>query len=374
MLRYTTAGESHGRAILAILEGMPSGLKFDKGKIDSDLKRRQAGYGRGKRMDIERDRVEILSGIRKKTTLGSPIALSIENKDYKIEELPAVVCPRPGHADLAGALKYNTKDMRNILERASARETAGRVAVGAICKMLLDEFGIEVISYVIGIGKVRIETGGLFYGRLKSWLEKSVLRCIDKDAERKMIEEIEEAKFKGDTLGGVFEVVISGVPPGLGSFMQYDLRLDGRLAQAIMAIQSVKVVEIGEGLRMAKSFGSQVHDAIYFEKRKGFYRKTNNAGGVEGGITNGEPIIIRGFMKPISTLMSPLNSVNILTKKPEKAATERSDVCVVPAGGVVAEAVSAFEIARAMREKFGGDTLSDMKCSYECYKKQLKNY
>jgi len=374
MLRYTTAGESHGKGIVAILEGIPSGLKLVKEKIDLDLKRRQWGYGRGKRMEIEADKVEILSGIRKGVTLGSPIALLVQNKDYKIEELLSVVCPRPGHADLAGALKYNTKDIRNILERASARETVGRVAVGAVCKMLLAEFGIEVVSHVIGIGKVRIETQGLFYSRIKSWTEKSVLRCINKGAERKMIEEIEEARIKGDTLGGVFEIAILGVPPGLGSFMQSDLRLDGRLAQAIMSIQSVKAVEIGGGLVAAKSFGSAVHDAIYFDKKKGFYRKTNNAGGLEGGITDGEPVIIRGFMKPISTLMSPLNSVNVITKKPDKAATERSDVCVVPAAGVVGEAVSAFEIAKALREKFGGDSLAEIKCSYECYKRQLKDF
>jgi chorismate synthase len=374
MLRYTTAGESHGKGIIAVLEGIPSGLKLVKEKIDLDLKRRQLGYGRGKRMEIEADKVEILSGIRKEITLGSPIALLVQNKDYKIEELSSVVCPRPGHADLAGALKYNTKDIRNILERASARETVGRVAAGAVCKMLLAEFGIEVISHVIGIGKVKIETEGIFYGRIKSWAEKSLLRCIDKGAEKKMIVEIEEAREQGDTLGGIFEVVILDVPPGLGNFMQYDLRLDGRLAQAIMAIQSVKAVEIGSGLTSARSLGSAVHDAIYFDKKKGFYRKTNRAGGLEGGVTSGEPIVIRGFMKPISTLMSPLNSVNVVTKKSEKAATERSDVCVVPAGGVVGEAISAFEIARALGEKFGGDTLAEMKCSYECYKRQLKNY
>ncbi|MCX5657595.1 MAG: chorismate synthase, partial [Candidatus Omnitrophica bacterium] len=336
MLKYTTAGESHGKALLAILEGMPAGIKIDKGKIDLDLKRRQGGYGRGKRMDIERDRVEILSGVRKDITLGSPIALSIENKDYKIEGLPSVSCPRPGHADLAGALKYNTKDIRNILERASARETAGRVAAGAICKMLLGEFGIEIISHVIGIGKIKVETNGLYYSRIKPLAEKSELRCVDKSAEKKMIDEIDEAGEKGDTLGGVFEIAILGVPVGLGSFMQPDLRLDGRLARALMSIQSVKAVEIGNGLAASKSFGSDVHDAIYFDKnKKCFYRKTNNAGGIEGGLTNGESIIIRAFMKPISTLMSPMASVNVVTKKSEKAATERSDICVVPAAGVV---------------------------------------
>ncbi len=381
MLKYTTAGESHGKAILAILEGMPAGLKIDKGKIDLDLKRRQGGYGRGKRMDIERDRVEILSGIRKDVTLGSPIALSIENKDYKIEELSSVTCPRPGHADLAGALKYDTKDMRNILERASARETVGRVVAGAICKILLDEFGIEIVSHVIGIGKIKVETNGLYYSKIKPLAEKSELRCVDKAAERKMIDEIDEAGEKGDTLGGVFEIAILGVPVGLGSFMQADLRLDGRLAQGLMSIQSVKAVEIGNGLAAAKSFGSDVHDAIYFDKKKslpagrqGFYRKTNNAGGIEGGLTNGEPIILRAFVKPISTLMTPMASVNVITKKQEKAATERSDICVVPAAGVVGEAVAAFEIARVIREKFAGDTLLDMKCSYNCYLSRVKKY
>lgn len=375
MLRYLTAGESHGKAVLAILEGIPAGLRLIEEKINLELRRRKWGYGRGKRMEIEEDKVEIISGVRKGFTLGSPVALFIKNKDYKIEELPSIVCPRPGHADLAGALKYNTKDIRNILERASARETVARVAVGAICKLLLLEFGIEIASHVIQIGKIKIGNKNLGFGKIKDLAENSLLRCIDKSAEKKMCEEIDKAKEKKDTLGGAFEVIIKGVPPGLGSFMQYDLRLDGRLAQAIMAIPSVKAVEIGEGFINAGLFGSEVHDEIYYDKNKGcFYRKTNRAGGIEGGVSNGEAIVLRGYIKPISTLLSPLNSVNIISKKREKATVERADICVVPAGGVIAEAVAAFEIACAMREKFGGDSILEMKNNYQSYIKNLENY
>ncbi|MCM8765442.1 MAG: chorismate synthase [Candidatus Omnitrophica bacterium] len=374
MLRYLTAGESHGKGMVAILEGIPAGLRVFEEKINLELGRRKWGYGRGKRMEIEEDKVEILSGVRKGITLGSPISLLIQNKDYRIEELPSLVCPRPGHADLVGALKYNTRDIRNVLERASARETVARVTVGAVCKLLLWEFKIEIISHVIQIGKIKIENKDLGFEKIKNLAEKSPLRCIDKSAERKMLAEIDKAREKKDTLGGVFEVIVKGVPPGLGSFMQYDLRLDGRLAQAIMAIPSVKAVEIGEGLINSGLLGSQVHDRIYYEKKRGFYRKTNHAGGLEGGITNGEPIIIRGYMKPISTLMIPLDSVNVVTKEAEKAAVERSDICVVPAGGVIGEAVSAFEIARCLREKLGGDSLSEMKRNYQAYMHILKNF
>ncbi|MCM8778588.1 MAG: chorismate synthase [Candidatus Omnitrophica bacterium] len=373
MLRYLTAGESHGKGLVAILEGIPSGLRIIEAKINSELKRRKWGYGRGKRMEIEEDIIEILSGVRKGFSLGSPIALFIKNRDYRIEELPSIFCPRPGHGDLAGALKYNTPDIRNILERASARETAARVAVGAICKTLLSEFGIEIISHVLRIGRIEIDKK-LEFNKIKILAEKSPLRCIDSSAEKKMIAEIEEAMVKGDTLGGVFEVIAIGVPPGLGSFMEYDLRLDGRIAQAIMAIPSVKAVEIGDGFLNAGFFGSEVHDEIYYSKKRGFYRKTNRAGGIEAGISNGEPIVIRGYMKPISTLKSPLNSVDIISRKKEKAVVERADVCVVPAGGVIAEAVSAFELARCLREKFGGDSLSEMKRSFQAYMQSLKNF
>jgi len=369
-----TAGESHGKGMVAILEGIPSGLRLVKEVINGELKRRKWGYGRGKRMEIEEDKVEIIAGVRNNLTLGSPIALFIENKDYKIEELPSLFCPRPGHADLAGVLKYNTKDIRNILERASARETVARVAVGAICKILLSEFNIEIISHVLQIGKIKVEKRIRDFHQIKDLAERSILRCIDKSAERKMLKEIEEAKEKKDTLGGVFEVIILNTPPGLGSFMQYDLRLDGRIAQAIMSIPSVKAVEIGEGFLNASLFGSEVHDKIYYEKKRGFYRKTNRAGGIEGGLSNGEPIIIRGYMKPISTLLSPLDSVDIITKKKAKAIVERADICVVPSGGVIGEAVSAFEIAWAMREKFGGDSLLEMKRNYRAYIQSLKNY
>ncbi|MGE4357766.1 MAG: chorismate synthase [Candidatus Omnitrophota bacterium] len=374
MLRYLTAGESHGKGMVAILEGIPAGLRIVKENIDRELARRKWGYGRGKRMEIEADEVDIISGIRKGVTLGSPLALFIRNKDYRIEELPSVVSPRPGHADLPGILKYNTKDIRNILERASARETSARVAVGAVCKMLLSEFKIQIISHVLRIGSVEVKKKNLEFEKIRDIAEKSPLRCIDKLAEKKMIEEIEKAKEEGDTLGGVFEVIILGVPPGLGSFMQYDLRLDGRIAQAILSIPSVKAFEIGEGFVNACLRGSKVHDEIYYEKKRGFYRRTNRSGGIEGGLSNGEPIVVRGYMKPISTLMSPLASVNIITKRRDKAAVERADVCVVPAGGIVAEAVSAFEIARAMREKFGGDSLTEMKINYQNCLKSLRNF
>ncbi|MCM8784227.1 MAG: chorismate synthase [Candidatus Omnitrophica bacterium] len=374
MLRYLTAGESHGKGMVAILEGIPSGLRIIEDKIDVDLKRRRKGFGRGKRMEIETDEVEIISGTRKGFTLGSPIALFIKNRDYKIEGLPPLIFPRPGHADLAGVLKYDTKDVRNVLERASARETSARVAVGAICKMLLSEFRIEIISHVLRIGGIEVKKRNLDFYSIRERAEKSPLRCIDKTSEEKMREEIEEAIRKGDTLGGIFEVIILGVPPGLGSFMQYDLRLDGRIAQAIVAIPSVKAFEIGEGFLNVGFLGSEVHDEVYYDKRRGFYHKTNRAGGLEGGLSNGEPIIIRGYMKPISTLMNPLDSVNIVTKQKAKAAVERADVCAVPAGGVIAEAVSAFEIARAMREKFGGDSLAEMKLNYKNYIQNLRKY
>ena len=337
-IRFLTAGESHGKALVAIIEGIPAGLKLDGGFINKELARRMKGPGRGKRMKIENDLAEILSGVRLGKTLGSPITLVIKNKDYKIDTLGAVSFPRPGHADLAGALKFGETDIRNILERASARETAARTASGAVAKVLLGTFGMKFVSRTVTIGG-----------------------------------EIEKAKSEGDTLGGIFEVIANGVPPGLGSFTQWRDRLDGNLARAVMSIPGVKGVEIGAGFSQALKRGSIVHDEIvYSRKLRRFERLSNNAGGIEGGISNGENIILRAAMKPISTLMKPLMSVNIKTKKPGRAATERADVCVVEAAGVVAEAVVALEIARAFAEKFGGDSIVEMKRNYAEYLKQVK--
>lgn len=346
MLRYLTAGESHGKALLAILEGIPAGLRIDVNRINQELKRRQKGFGRGKRMQIEKDKIKIISGLKRDITLGSPISLLIENKDFSIERLSRIVCPRPGHADLAGVLKYGFKDIRNVLERASARETASRVGIGAICKILLAEFNIRIASKVLSIGG-----------------ESEFLS---------MKEKIIEAKNNKDTVGGIFEVIARGVVPGLGSYVQPDRRLDGRLSQTIMSIPGIKAVEIGLGFGYADRFGSQCHDAIYYTKAKGYFRKTNNAGGIEGGISNGEDIIIRACMKPISTLLQPLDSVNIVSKKPAKAAIERSDICVVEAAGIIAESVTAFVLADAFLEKFGSDNLLDIKKAYQDYLKRLK--
>ena len=346
MLRYLTAGESHGKAIVAILEGMPAGLKIDSAKINAQLKRRQEGFGRGKRMQIEKDSAQIISGLKNNITLGSPITLLIQNKDASIEKLHKVLCPRPGHADLAGLFKYGFSDIREVLERASARSTAATVAIGAVCKIFLDEFGIDVSSRVLSVGG---ETG------------KQAIR-----------EKIEEAIKNKDTIGGTFEVVVKNVPVGLGSYVQPDRRLDGKLAQAVMSIPGIKAVEIGLGFGYSQRLGSETHDAIYYSKDKWFTRESNNAGGIEGGISNGEDIVLRACMKPICTLMQPLDSVNIVNKKAAKAAVERSDVCVVDAAGVVGEAVVGYCLAEAMLEKFGGDNLSDIKNSLLCYKKRIK--
>lgn len=346
MLRYLTAGESHGKALLAILEGIPAGIKIGINQINQELKRRQQGYGRGKRMQIEKDRAEILCGLKNNLTLASPIGILIKNKDSSIERLPKVICPRPGHADLAGLLKYGFDDIRNVLERASARETAIRVAVGAICKAFLGEFGIKVTSRVLNIG-----------GRK----DESQIRKI-----------IQEARKRGDTVGGIFTVVAQNVVCGLGSYAQPDRRLDARLAQAIISIPGIKGVELGLGFGYADRFGSRCHDAIYYTRGKGYLRKTNNAGGIEAGVSNGQDIIIRACMKPISTLLEPLDSVNIITKQPAKAAVERSDICVVESAGVIAEGVVAFELAHAFLEKFGGDCLKDIKKTYQDYRKRVK--
>ncbi|HOX54350.1 MAG: chorismate synthase [Candidatus Omnitrophica bacterium] len=341
MLRLLSAGESHGAALLAILEGMPAGLKVDKGFIDQELKRRQSGYGRGPRMKIEQDRVDILSGIARGKTIGSPIALKIDNRDSSIDKLPKVLAPRPGHADLAGALKYDFNDIRFVLERASARETAIRVAAGALCKTFLKEFRIVVSSRLLMVG--------------------------GESTESRMKQKIDEARQKQDTLGGSFEVVAQGVPVGLGSYVQSDKRLDARLAAVVMSIPGIKAVEIGLGAESANRMGSEVHDEIFYSKSKGFYRKTNNAGGIEGGISNGEPIVVRAYMKPISSLAQPLDSVNIITRKPTKAAIQRADICAVLAAGVIAEGAVAFVLSDAFLEKFGSDSLSQIKRSFQGY-------
>ncbi|MBU1007374.1 MAG: chorismate synthase [Candidatus Omnitrophica bacterium] len=372
MLRFLTAGESHGEALLGILEGMPSGLNIDNVFIDGELKRRQQGYGRGARMKIEDDSARILSGLRHGISIGSPISLLIANKDFSIDSLPEVKNVRPGHADLAGALKYGLGDARSVLERASARETALRVAIGAVCKLFLKEFGIRILSHVMMIGGVRSHTSSLSFDDILKNIAKSKLNCADSASEKLMIEEIDSAREKQDTLGGIFEVIIEGAPVGLGTYAQGDRRLDALLASAIMSIPAVKAVEIGEGMESSGKLGSKVHDEIFHSKDKGLYRKTNNAGGIEGGISNGENIIARGYMKPISTLMKGLNTIDISTKEAVKASTERSDVCAVPAAGVVGEAMSAISIAGAMLEKFGGDSVSEAKRNYRSYLDNLE--
>jgi len=374
MLRYLTAGESHGKSLIAILEGMVSGLKIDPDAINKELKRRMQGYGRGDRMKIEKDAVEILSGLKNDATLGSPITLLIENADFSIDKLPSLSCPRPGHADLAGGLKYDHKDLRNVLERASARETAARVGIGAICKLLLAELGIDMLSHVTMIGGVEAHTKDISFDEIRTLAEKSPVRCADEAAAKLMCEEIDNAKDAGDTLGGCFEVVITGVPAGLGSYVQYDRKLDANLANAIMSIQGLKGVCIGLGHEVAHKSGSQFHDAIFYKKDQGFSRKTNNAGGIEGGVSNGEDIIIKGFMKPIATLKDPLPSVDIKTKKQKKADVERSDVCAVSSAGVIGEAAAAFVIANALCEKFGGDSLGEIKRNLEGYLEQVKKF
>jgi chorismate synthase len=386
MLRYLNAGESHGRCLIAVLEGVPAGLPLTADAINQDLIRRQKGYGRGGRMRVEEDRVEFTAGVRKGITLGTPIGLLIANRDWEnwkevmaVEPGPVpsekvVTRPRPGHADLVGAIKYGHRDIRNVLEKASARETAIRVAIGGVAKALLNQFGMQVLSYTMEIGGVlarRGETPEQSYQRA----EASEVRSPDADAGAKMIELIRTAKHRGDTLGGVFEVVVTNPPIGLGTYAQWDRRLGARLAMAAMSIQAMKGVEIGMGFEAARRFGSEVHDDIYYESGgRGFVRKTNNAGGLEGGITNGEPIVLRVAMKPISTLYSPKKSVDIQSKQPFDATVERSDICTVPAAGVVGEAVVAFEMANALVEKFGGDSLEEMRRNYDAYLAYVKAF
>ena len=398
MLRYFTAGESHGPCLTMIIDGVPAGFSIDVAAINHDLWRRQQGYGRGGRMLIEKDEVQIRSGIRWGETLGSPVALGIENRDWKNwtkkmsaapedrDEKIAVTKPRPGHADLTGVLKYDRADIRDILERASARDTVSRTAVGSFSKQLLSPFGIRVMGYIRSIGNVPSATDGLTFEEIYARAEESPVRTADKVAEEKMIALIEECKKGGNTLGGIFEVVTLGLPPGLGTHTQWDRKLDGRLAQALMSIQAIKGVEIGLGFEMARRRGSQVHDEIFFDPAKmvtestprivptGFYRGSNNSGGTEGGMTNGAPLVVRVAMKPISTLMSPLQSVDLRSKQAADASVERSDVCAAPAAAVVGESVVAFELANAFLEKFGGDSLREIQRNYERYLEQIKSY
>jgi len=390
MLRYCTAGESHGEALVAFLSGMPAGLKVDQSFVDRELWRRQQGYGRGGRMKIERDTARILSGVRHGRTIGSPIAVLLENKDWKnwTDALPVepgdpskhkrVPSPRPGHADLAGALKYNFPEARYVLERASARETAARVAIGALAKLFLRELGIEVLSHVIAVGGAagREEVAWSAIAELYR-REEVLLNCADASDEARMKEEVDRALQSGDSVGGVFEVVAHGVPPGLGTYAQWDERLDALLAAAVMSLQAVKAVEVGAGISAASSLGSAVHDEIGYEKTSGFSgftRARNNAGGIEGGVSNGEEIRVRGYLKPISTLRRPLQSVDFATREPVKAAYERSDVCVVPAAGVAAEAMVALTLARCALEKFGGDSVGETQRNLRGYLEQLKSY
>lgn len=390
MLRFHTAGESHGRCLVAIVEGLPAGMKVDFDFIDRELKRRQLGYGRGGRMKIEDDHAEVLAGVRHGYTIGSPIALLIENKDWAnwreamsvapVDEAVnkrSLVRPRPGHADLAGALKYNQRDIRNILERASARETAARVAVGALLKLFLKNFGLEVASHVLAIGRVSVseEYLDLPLSRVLALADSAELRCADPQAELAMKAEIDEAKASGDSVGGVFEVIAGGVPPGLGSHIHWDTKIDGLLAQAIMSIPAVKAVELGCGVRAARQRGSEVHDEIFYDREaRRFTRRTNNAGGLEGGITNGMEVRVRGYVKPLSTLRRPLQSVDIESKEPSPAAFERSDVCMVPAAGVVGEAMVAITLGRAFLEKFGGDSMQETARNFENYKAMLADF
>ena len=390
MLRFVTAGESHGQALIAWLSGLPAGLPIDLEFVNTELHRRQLGYGRGGRQKIEKDRADVLAGVRHGHTIGAPIAIRIENRDWPnwerampVEDADGaedakrpLTAPRPGHADLAGALKFNLHDARYILERASARETAARVAAGAFAKIYLRQFGVEILSHVIGVGSVLLE-------RIAAWDEivracanlDSPLRCVDTATESRMKAEVDEALRAGDTVGGVFEVVAHSVPPGLGSHAQWDEKLDGQIARAIMSIQAVKAVEIGEGIAASHSHGSQIQDEIHYDAaRKRFTRSSNHAGGMEGGITNGEDVVVRGYLKPISTLRKPLATADLVTKQEVRAAYERSDICVVPAAGVAAEAMLALVLADAFTQKFAGDSLTESRRNFDGYLAQLDKY
>jgi chorismate synthase len=391
MLRFQTGGESHGQALVAILSGMPAGLGVDFNYVNRELQRRQGGYGRGGRMKIESDNAQFLSGVRHGRTIGSPITLLISNHDWEnwkealaVEDRPETRAkhkpftrPRPGHADLAGCLKYNFPEARYVLERASARETAARVAAGAVAKLFLKEFDVEVASHVVAVGSVVLKDQSVSFQKVLALraVEDIVLGCVDPAVEARMKEEVDKAVEARDTVGGTFEVIAHGVPPGLGSSAQWDERLDGQLAQAVMSIPAVKAVEIGGGIEGAARPGSRVHDEIGYNREKSrFTRKSNRAGGLEGGISNGEDIVVRGYLKPISTLRRPLESVDLATKETVKAAYERSDVCVVPAAGVVGEAMVALTISRSFLEKFGGDSMGETKRNFLAYIEQVANF
>lgn len=391
MLKFQTAGESHGQGLIAIISGLPAGLRPELNYVNRELKRRMGGYGRGGRMKIESDAAQFLSGIRHGQTIGSPIALFIENRDWSnwkdamaVEDRPEarekykpLSPPRPGHADLAGCLKYNFRDARYVLERASARETAARVGVGALAKLLLLDFGIEVASHVVAVGRVALPPGEVSFDAVLALRNKEeiVLNCVDAATEERMKQEVDLATENRDTVGGIFEVRARGLPPGLGACSQWDERLDGHLAQAVVSIQAVKGVEIGNAMENAAHFGSGVQDEIGYNRQESrFTRKSNRAGGLEGGMTNGQEVIVRGFLKPISTLRRPLESVSFETREPVKAAYERSDVCVVPAAGVVGEAMVALVLARAFLEKFGGDSILETRRNYEGYLEQVRRF
>jgi chorismate synthase len=390
MLRFETAGESHGECLVATITGFPAGIPVSIDYLNRELWRRQQGFGRGGRMKIETDKAHVVSGVRSSYTIGSPIAIILENKDWKnwtsilpveekdldLEKSKPVYRPRPGHADLAGAIKYNFSDARYILERASARETTARVAIGALAKTFLKQFGIGVLSHVVGVGSAKLKRAAL-WEELETLAERDevLLGCVDAETEQEMKAVVDHAYRTGDTVGGIFEVVAHGLPPGLGSHITWDTRLDGRLAQAIVSIQAVKGVEIGYAEEGANSYGSGVQDTIHYQKeQKEFFRGSNRAGGIEGGMTNGEDVVVRGFLKPISTLRRPLESVDLPTRDPASAAYERSDVAVVPAAGVIGEAMVAFVLAQAFLEKFGGDSLTEVKRNYEGYLAQVKAF
>jgi chorismate synthase len=392
MIRFSTAGESHGEALIALVSGLPAGVPIDLEFVNRELWRRQQGYGRGGRMKIETDKAHILSGVRHGKTIGAPIAIELVNRDWKNweEKLPvetgdpakhqAVASPRPGHADLAGALKYNFPDARYVLERASARETTSRVAAGALAKSMLRTLGIEVLSHVVRVGKVELERSAT-WDEIAALATKDevMLGCVDAETEARMKEEVEEASRTGDTVGGIFEVVVHGVPAGVGTYVNWDEKMDGLLAQAVMSIQAVKAVEIGRGVFGGENFGSKVHDPIYYAPEPTshptrFERHQNNAGGVEGGVSNGEDIVVRGHLKPISTLRRPLESVRFDTREATSASYERSDICVMPAAGVVGEAMVALTIARLVQEKFGGDSVLELQRNFAGYIEQIRKF
>ncbi len=372
MLKYFTTGESHGQHMAAILEGMPSGVEIDLGKIDYELSRRQGGYGRGGRQKIEKDHVNLIGGVLKGKTTGAPVGFLLTNKDFKIDSMPELFRPRPGHADLAGSLKYH-QGIRPVLERASARETVMRVAVGALCKIFLRSFGVEVVSHVVQIGAAKLSKPvTLKAEQIREKAAASQVYCVSPETEKQMVEQVDQARRRKDTLGGKFEVRVTGLPIGLGSYVHFERKLDGRLAQILMSMQSIKAVEVGEGEALGGVFGSAAHDEIFYDTKKGYYRKTNHAGGLEGGMTNGADLVVRATMKPISTLGQPLASVNMQTRQPEKADFERSDICAVPAGSVIGEALVAYTVCDAFLEKFGGDSVAEIRQNHTHYLKTLR--